>query len=521
MISEISAQTEHKSHPYRGSDVVLRVDGLHKSFGGQIVLNNVSLTLRRGEIVLLRGPNGSGKTTLLNILTGNLEPDAGVIELRANGQPEKFVFPRRWWQWLNPWDHFTPERVASESVGRTWQDVRLFTTQNLAENIAVAAPRQAGENPIWAVLRPLLVRRQEAVNFAAAQNMVAAIGLPGRELSSADRVSLGQSKRVAIGRAIWAGAKILFLDEPLAGLDAEGISHVLGFLQDLARKGVTMVIVEHFTHVEEILGQVGTVWSLDKGRILVQRPVEVRGESCHDSSNDVRNWLCELVGSEARVIDRELGNGAILSTAISGNGDKGKPSLEVENLVVRRGNRLVIGREANGCVQGVSFTLRDGELGLLQAPNGWGKTTLLEALAGILPITSGEIRMHGRSITSSSTWERHRLGLGFLQARNHIFPNLTVREAIHLGGSRHSPESLRPFVSRKVSDLSGGERQAVAFASAFASGRSKVKLLDEPFGMLDETATRNVRYALRPEDGTATIIAVPSALNRRKELTNE
>ena len=101
------------------SRVVLCIRDLKKTFGGQVVLDSASADLREGEVVLLRGDNGSGKTTLLNILSGNLEPDAGSIHLQANGTAEHFKFPRRWWENLNPFDHFTPERVAREGVGRS------------------------------------------------------------------------------------------------------------------------------------------------------------------------------------------------------------------------------------------------------------------------------------------------------------------------------------------------------------------------------------------------------------------
>src|SRR5712671_2592080 len=80
----------------RQGPVVLQARGLHKAFGGHVVLKDVELTLRQGEVVLLRGENGSGKTTLLNILTGNLEPDAGVIDYVVNGTPRSYAFPRRW-----------------------------------------------------------------------------------------------------------------------------------------------------------------------------------------------------------------------------------------------------------------------------------------------------------------------------------------------------------------------------------------------------------------------------------------
>src|SRR3712207_1248084 len=115
----------------RAGPCLLEAEGLFKAFGGQIVLNRVDLELRQGEVVLLRGENGSGKTTLLNILPGNLEPDVGTIRYYADGTPRSYRFPRRWWQELNPFDHFTPEFVAREGIGRTWQEVRLFGTQSL------------------------------------------------------------------------------------------------------------------------------------------------------------------------------------------------------------------------------------------------------------------------------------------------------------------------------------------------------------------------------------------------------
>ncbi len=96
--------------------ILLRAHDLCKAFGGQSVLQGVSVELRSGDVVLLRGDNGSGKTTLLNILTGNLEPDRGEIELTANHHAEHFRFPRPWWKNLNPADHFTPERVAKQGV---------------------------------------------------------------------------------------------------------------------------------------------------------------------------------------------------------------------------------------------------------------------------------------------------------------------------------------------------------------------------------------------------------------------
>ncbi len=223
---------------------VLRASELRKAFGGHVVIDGLNVELRRGQVVLLRGENGSGKTTLLNILTGNLEPDAGSIHYLADHTPRSYLFPRRLGRSLNPFDHFLPEFVAREGVGRAWQDVRLFSSQSLRNNIAMAAPYHPGENPLLALFAKPRSTRREAAIIKEADAMLAYLGLAGRESSSADKISLGQSKRVAIARAIAGGAKILFLDEPLSGLDERGIVSTLALLESIAReRGITLVIV--------------------------------------------------------------------------------------------------------------------------------------------------------------------------------------------------------------------------------------------------------------------------------------
>src|SRR5947207_3065560 len=97
--------------PEEDSGALARACDLHKSYDGQVVLNGVSLELRRGEVILLRGGNGSGKTTLLNILSAHVAPDSGTIHLSINGAKETFHFPQRFLQNLNPFDHFSPERI--------------------------------------------------------------------------------------------------------------------------------------------------------------------------------------------------------------------------------------------------------------------------------------------------------------------------------------------------------------------------------------------------------------------------
>ena len=495
--------------------VVMRASGLHKRFGGQVILDEAEFELRRGEIVLLRGPNGSGKTTLLNILTGNLEPDAGHIEIAADAAlgTEDFRFPPSFLHGLNPVDHFTPERIANEGVSRTWQDIRLFPTHSLRDNVVLAMKNQTGENPLAVFFRRSTIDREESEWGRQADGLLSRFGLGGRETSSADMVSLGQSKRVAIARTVQAGARILFLDEPLAALDANGIRDIMGLLAELVREhAVTLVIVEHVFNIPRVLDLATTVWTIRDATIRVESPAEVRKETFHDEGDALRPWLTELAGSGEGIVDVDLPGGALLSRVQLDPALAGEAGLDVSDLVVHRGRRPVIGRTAaDGTVEGLSFSVPRGALAVLQAPNGWGKTTFLEALSGIIPIAGGEMRIYGRAVQRMATWGRIAQGLAVMQSRDNAFPNLSVDESLKLARVDEPPDHVRPFMGRRISDLSGGERQKVAAACALARAHGSVAILDEPFGMLDIASIPRLQAEVAANRGGATLILVPAA----------
>jgi len=412
--SEESTQSSKlKNSTIRGTRLLMKVRDLRKSFGGQVVLNGISLDLHEGEVILLRGDNGSGKTTLLNILTGNLEPDSGSIWIDTNGSEENFKFPLHWWQKLNPFSHFTPERVASEAVGRTWQDVRLFKTRSLLENIAVATPGQPGENPIAVLMRNRLMRRFERNNQDKSKELLVKLGLVNRENSSADKVSLGQVKRVSIARAIRAGARILFLDEPLSGLDTDGIEDTLEFLKSLVeRENVTLVIVEHIFNIPRILSLATTVWTLYNSQIQVDSSNSVSARIPFGFDSVIQKLIDQLAGPGHQIHEKILYGGARLLriTSLSASSNTEVPVLDVQSILVRRNSRLVVGRQLqDGSMDGISFSLYKGDVFILCAPNGWGKTTLLEALCGIIPTAQGQIFLSGMDIHRLPAWKRARL----------------------------------------------------------------------------------------------------------------
>lgn len=490
--------------------VLLRVGGLRKKFGGNRVLDGIDLTLRRGEVVLLSGENGSGKTTLLNILTGNIEPDSGTITYQANDRRKTYRFSSLSLRAFNPFSQFSPEFVARLGFIRTWQDVRLFNSHSLLDNITLATPKQPGEHPLVAIALPGWTRRGEDRARAAAETKLADLGLAGRALSSADMISLGQSKRVAIARAATAEARVLFLDEPLAGLDQTGVEDVLDFLRLLVTKtGLTLVIVEHALNHEFLNGFVSTEWRLDRGRLTVSPASPRRGtEATVTADKLIPDWLAEL-SSDAEVIEQPLPRGAILTRIRRANDGSSKALLEIENLVVSRGRRTVIKAGEGSSDAGLGLSLHRGEIAILSAPNGWGKTTLLMCLAGLVSANRGSIKLNGRSIERYSTTRRARLGLRFVQSLALIFPSLSVFDVLGLTKARanNSLEVIRPLFNKKVAQLSGGQRQLLALVSQPPGGQ--VHLLDEPFAGLDSRAVSHVvDNLLRASDGCV-LIAMP------------
>ncbi len=516
-ITKASVLSHRRDHSHISPSILKAIE-LRKSFGGLRVLNDVDLELRQGEVVLLRGENGSGKTTLLNILTGIIEPDAGSIYYLADGTPRTYSFPRHWWQELNPFDHFTPEFVAQEGMGRMWQDVRLFGALSLRDNIAVAAPSQPGEKPLLALLAPGGTTRREAIIAAEADALLARLGLAGREASSADKISLGQSKRVAIARTVAAGARILFLDEPLAGLDHRGIADILTLLKSLVRDhSVTIVIVEHVFNQIHLRELVTTDWLLANGKLTVTKPESTINEMPIPSSGRPE-WVALLASDDAEIQDERLARGAVL-TRIRQAGITKTPSeaiLEIRDLIVNRGPRIVIGLDDQGQPTGFNLSLYEGEIAILQAPNGWGKSTLFAAMTGLIAANSGVINLKGERLDTLPAWERVKRGLHALPSDQHSFPNLKAKDVLKLAGRAAPGAELESLADRTCASLSGGQRQRVALASLPLRDQSWTILLDEPFSMLDSAAIANVASKLRSSFGKTLLILSPLKLRKRK-----
>jgi len=493
------------SVPSVSQSFIMRAKKLTKSFDGQRVLCDLSVDLSQGEIVVLRGANGSGKTTLLNVLSGFVIPDSGQLEIRSN---ESFLcadFGKSPFSAASP-RGFGPEQVARFGCGRTWQDIRLFRTQTVEANVAVAG-RTADRSGLAWLLNWRRGIRAERRNIAEVRDLLQRVGLTEFAERRGDALSLGLSKKVAIVRAVRGGATLLFLDEPISGLDRVGAMAVMKLLRELAQNpALTLVIVEHVLNLPHLVDLATTVWTLKDGRVSASRPESLEGAVASPDGDglELPTFLTDL----PEVSRTAYPGGGVLSIrqtrAIAGARARGR--LDVKELVVRRGGQFVVGSRAGG----LKLSLRAGEIGLLVAPNGWGKTTLLDAIAGLTEVTSGSIRLNGREMRATQTWARAQLGLSYLQARNFVFPRLSVEEQLQLAQVHGGGDLARSLDGRRLANLSGGERQRLGLRSVLARDSGSVVLLDEPFSALDEAGLELLSSSLiQASKHKAILVAVP------------
>ena len=196
--------------------------GLAKRFGDRLVLQDVSFAVEQGEVHGIMGPNGAGKTTCFNVLTGRYKPDAGTVSFRGRDVTG-----------------LAPRAIARLGIARSFQVMNLFDDYTAFENVLVATPEfRARGFDAW----------HDASDAGDAQaraaRVLADVGLAGKERLRAKSLPYGDRRALEIGVALAADPALLFLDEPTAGLGAEGIERVSELISRLRRR-MTLVVIEH------------------------------------------------------------------------------------------------------------------------------------------------------------------------------------------------------------------------------------------------------------------------------------
>lgn len=214
-----------RPRPEAGS-LVLQVDEIRKEFGGLVAVNDISFTLRAGEIMGLIGPNGAGKSTTFNLITGVLQATRGNVRFlgqRIDNQPSR--------------------EIARLGVGRTFQHVQLLPTMTVLENVALGAHLRSNVGVVSAALHT--DRRAEAELLHEAARQLQRVGLGDYLYEQAGNLALGQQRILEIARALAADPILLLLDEPAAGLRYKEKQELAKVLDQLRSEGMSILLVEH------------------------------------------------------------------------------------------------------------------------------------------------------------------------------------------------------------------------------------------------------------------------------------
>jgi len=230
--------------------VLLKAQGISRSFGGLKALQECDLEVEKGSITGLIGPNGSGKTTLFNVITGYERVDSGSVMYNGGTITNS-----------------TPDKVFGLGVGRTFQLTRVFSRLTVMENMHVAAQRKG--------LRSLLARWSAGHEQARALDLLEFVGIARLKDLPAGNLSYGQRKLLEFAFILIAEPQVILLDEPAGGINPTLIAQLGDRIRTLNRQGVTFLVVEH--NMEFVMGLCDKVMVMRRGSLLAEgAPQEVR-----------------------------------------------------------------------------------------------------------------------------------------------------------------------------------------------------------------------------------------------------
>ena len=409
--------------------LVLR--GITKRFGAMVANDQISLTVEPGEIHCLLGENGAGKSTLMNVLYGLYKADEGEIEL--DGVVQNFS---------------GPGDAMAAGIGMVHQHFMLIPVFTVAENVLLG---------------------NEATGFAGTLDLDAArsrvneiserFGFHVPPDALIEDLPVGVQQRVEIIKALSRDAELLVFDEPTAVLTPQETDELMDIMRQLREAGKAIVFITHkLREVREVAD-----------RITVIRLGKVVGEADPKASN--AELASMMVGRPVELVVH-----------------KDAPTLGKDALVVK--NLRVVDPSGHTQLDGISFTIRAGEVLVVAGVQGNGQTELTEALVGLQEQATGSITLDGKELLGRSVRKILDSGVGFIPEDRQVeglVPNFTIAENLMLNRSFKSPfakngalriEALRTFAKQKLSDydvrapdidalaenLSGGNQQKVVVA---------------------------------------------------------
>lgn len=238
---------------------LLEVKNLTKHFGGLTAVGDVTMELEAGELVGLIGPNGAGKTTLFNLLTGVYEPSEGTVTLDdvlLNGK--------------------SPSKIASLGLGRTFQNIRLFKNMTVLENVLIGLGNKTKPHLFASFLRLPAFYQHEKKLKEEALKLLAIFGLEKDAETLAKNLPYGQQRRLEIVRALATQPKILFLDEPAAGMNPQETAELTQLIRQIKEQfQITIMLIEH--DMSLVMEVTERIYVLEYGRLIAHgTPDEIK-----------------------------------------------------------------------------------------------------------------------------------------------------------------------------------------------------------------------------------------------------
>jgi ABC-type sugar transport system ATPase subunit len=412
-----------------------------KVFAGVTALNGVSLSIERGETHALMGENGAGKSTLGKALAGIHRPTEGQIYI--DGQPVE----------IN-----SPADAARYGIGMVHQELAFVPDLSIAENLSLGrAPRVGG---IFLSRRQMFQRAEELLNHIGVRLDVRR---PMKELSTAEE------QLVQIASAIGTGARILIFDEPTSSLSERESRQLFALMDDLKKRGVTMIYVSH--RMPEVFALCDRISVLRDGKYV--------------------GTLTRAEATQDKVVQMMIGRSVSEYLPDHLSAARGEVMLEVRHL------------RSPAYFENINFSIRAGEIVGLAGLVGAGRSEVARAIFGLDPNVTGEIYFAGRPLAMRSIRasmragigmvpeDRKRQGLVLMMSGRHNFSLATLSKFSALGFLKHAEERdsaidyfqrlavKTPTIASAVAGLSGGNQQKVVIAKWLARG-GKMLIVDEP-----------------------------------------
>ena len=403
-----------------------------KQFGALTAVNDVSFSLKQGEVLGIMGPNGAGKSTLMNLIMGVFPLSQGEVYF----QGEQI-------------SGLSTSKISSLGIGRTYQIPQPFPTLTVLENLLVG-DLYGGNH------RSIKAGKERAMQILDRVNL----GKQAETISS--QLGLLDLKRLELAKALSLNPKLLLLDEIAGGLIDREVEELQHLLVDLKSSGLTLIIIEHvlnvmFAHSDKIL-------VLNFGQQLAEgSPAEI-----------IKNKdVIEVYLGEEKPTEKPTP----FATVPQVKGENGKrPLLNISNLNAGYGDFQAL--------FDVSLEIFRGEIVGLIGLNGAGKTTLIRAISRQIPWRSGEISFSDASLASLKSHEATALGIAQCIEGRKIFPRLTVKENLEIGAYPPRARQKRAETIKRVftlfprlkerqdqlsGTLSGGEQQMLAIGRGLMS----------------------------------------------------